>query len=48
MKNLLFLLVFIPTLAFSQVSSWRTNPPQAQRSTPSIQPSAPQRNDVSN
>ena len=28
MKNILFLLVFLPTLAFSQVSSWRTNPPQ--------------------
>ena len=48
MKNLLFLLVFIPTLAFSQVSNWRSNPPTPQRSTPSIQPSAPQRNDVSN
>ena len=48
MKNLLFLLAFIPTLAFSQVSNWRSNPPTPQRSTPSIQPSAPQRNDVSN
>ena len=47
MKNLLFLLAFIPTLAFSQVSNWRSNPPTPQRSTPSIQPSAPQRNDVS-
>jgi hypothetical protein len=51
MKNLLFLLVFIPTLAFSQVSNWRSNPPQQsqpqQRSTPSTQPSTPQRNDVS-
>jgi len=51
MKNLLFLLAFIPTLAFSQVSNWRSNPPQQsqpqQRSTPSIQPSTPQRNDVS-
>ena len=49
MKNLLFLLVFIPTLAFSQVSSWRTNPPQPQRSeAPRIQQSYQQRNDVSN
>jgi hypothetical protein len=52
MKNILFLFAFIPTLAFSQVSNWRSNPPQQsqpqQRSTPSIQPSAPQRNDVSN
>ena len=51
MKNLLFLLAFIPTLAFSQVSNWRSNPPQQsqpqQRSTPSTQPSTPQRNDVS-
>jgi len=51
MKNLLFLLAFVPTLAFSQVSNWRSNPPQQsqpqQRSTPSIQPSTPQRNDVS-
>jgi len=34
MKNLLFLLAFIPTLAFSQVSSWRTNPPQQRVETP--------------
>jgi len=47
MKNLLFLLVFIPTLTFSQVSNWRSNSPTPQRSTPSIQPSTPQRNDVS-
>jgi hypothetical protein len=47
MKNLLFLLAFIPTLAFSQVSNWRSNPPTPQRSTPSIQQSIPQRNDVS-
>ena len=47
MKNLLFLLVFIPTLAFSQVSNWRSNPPTPQRSTPSISPSISQRNDVS-
>ncbi len=47
MKNILFLLVLLPTLAFSQVSSWRTNPPQPQRSVPSVQQSIPQRNDVS-
>jgi hypothetical protein len=53
MKNLLFLLAFIPTLAFSQVSNWRTTPPQQSQpqqrvETPRVQPSAPQRNDVSN
>ena len=48
MKNLLFLLAFIPTLAFSQVSNWRSNPTTPQRSTPSVQQSIPQRNDVSN
>jgi hypothetical protein len=47
MKNLLFLLFLIPSLAYSQVSSWRSNPPQPQRSTPSFQQSSPQRNDVS-
>jgi len=47
MKNILFLLAFIPTLAFSQVSSWRTNPPQPQTKveTPRIQPSVPQRSE---
>jgi hypothetical protein len=47
MKNILFLLAFIPTLSFSQVSSWRTNPPQPQTrvETPRIQPSIPQRNE---
>ena len=34
-------------MLYSQVSSWRSNPPTPQRSTPSIQPSIPQRNDVS-
>ena len=47
MKKLLLLLMLIPLVTFSQVSSWRSNPPQPQRSTPSIQPSTPQRNDVS-
>jgi hypothetical protein len=53
MKNILFLLVLLPTLAFSQVSNWRTTPPQQSQpqqrvETPRVQPSAPQRNDVSN
>jgi hypothetical protein len=45
MKNLLFLLVLLPTLAFSQVSNWRSNPPQQRVETPRIQPSVPQRNE---
>jgi hypothetical protein len=48
MKNLLFLLVFIPNLVLSQVSSWRGASSQPQRSTQSFQQSSPQRNDVSN
>ena len=53
MKNLLFLLAFVPTLAFSQVSNWRTSPPQQSQpqqrvEAPRVQPSTPQRNDVSN
>lgn len=48
MKNLLFLLVFIPNLVLSQVSSWRGSSSQPQRSTQSFQQSVPQRNDVSN
>ena len=47
MKTILFLILLVPTLVFGQVSSWRSNPPTPQRSTPSIQSSAPQRNDVS-
>ena len=49
MKNLLFLLAFIPTFAFSQVSSWRTNPPQQRVEAPKVEQSQsfPQRNDVS-
>ena len=48
MKKLLFLLVFIPILSFSQVSSWRgSGQVQPQRSAPLIQPLIPQRNDVS-
>ena len=52
MKKLLLVLTLIPILSFSQVSNWRSNPPQQQstpqRSTPSVQQSIPQRNDVSN
>jgi len=47
MKNLLFLLVFIPNLVLSQVSNWRSSPSQPQRSSPSVQQSISQRNDVS-
>jgi hypothetical protein len=51
MKNLLFLLTFIPTLAFSQVSSWRTTTSQSaqtsQSTQTSVQPSTPQTNNVS-
>ena len=51
MKKLLLVLTLIPILSFSQVSNWRSNPPQQQstpqRSTPSVQQSIPQRNDVS-
>jgi len=52
MKKLLLILLILPLLTFGQASSWRTNPPTPQqstppRSTPSVQPLAPQRNDVS-
>lgn len=55
MKKLLLILLILPLLTFGQASSWRTNPPAPQRSTPSIQPSVqpslqpfrPQRNEVS-
>jgi len=52
MKNILFLLVLLPTLAFSQVSSWRTTTPQSAQTSQStqtrVQPSIPQQqNDVS-
>jgi hypothetical protein len=51
MKKLLLFLVLVPVIGFSQVSNWRTNPPQQQstpqRTMPSTQPSSPQRNDVS-
>ena len=41
------LVLFCSIMLYSQVSNWRSNPPTPQRSTPSIQPSTPQRNDVS-
>lgn len=47
MKKILLLLIFTPVMAFSQVSNWRSNPPQPQRSTPSVQQSTPPRNNVS-
>jgi hypothetical protein len=47
MKTLLLLLVFIPGIAFSQVSSWRNNSTTPQRSTSSPSYSTQQRNDVS-
>jgi hypothetical protein len=55
MKKLLLILLILPLLTFGQASSWRTNPPAPQRSTPSTQPSVqpslqpftPQRNEVS-
>jgi hypothetical protein len=50
MKNILFLLVLLPTLAFSQVSNWRTNPPQPSQpqqrvETPKVQQNIPQQNE---
>ena len=49
MKKILFLLLaIIPALSYSQVSSWRSNPPQQQKTeAPRVQQSSPQRNDVS-
>ena len=53
MKNLFLIFAMVPMLAIGQVSNWRTSPPTQQqstpqRSTPSVQPSVSQRNDVSN
>jgi len=50
MKNILFLLVLLPTLAFSQVSNWRTNPPQPSQpqqrvEIPRVQQNIPQQNE---
>ena len=47
MKTLLITLLLIPTIMLGQVSSWRNNPPQQRAETPRVQPSVPQRNDVS-
>ena len=52
MKKLLVLLLVIPMISFSQVSTWRTNPPtqstpQTRVETPRVQPSIPQQNNVS-
>lgn len=47
MKLFLISLLLIPTIMLGQVSSWRTNPPQQRVETPRIQPSTPQRNNVS-
>jgi hypothetical protein len=50
MKKLLMLLLVIPMISFSQVSSWRTTsqPAQTSQSTQTrVQPSVPQQNNVS-
>ncbi len=47
MNKLIWLFLLIPTISFSQVSSWRINPPQQRSETPRIQQSTPQREDVS-
>jgi len=48
MKKLLMLLLVIPMISFSQVSSWRTNTSQQSQSTQTrVQPSIPQQNNVS-
>ena len=44
MKKILFLIMLLPMVAFSQVSSWRNNPPSPSTSSPSIMG---QRSDVS-
>jgi hypothetical protein len=51
MKKILVLLLVIPMISFSQVSSWRTNTSQQTQTSQStqtrVQPSAPQQNNVS-
>ena len=52
MKKLVLGILLIPTLAFSQVSNWRTTPPQQSQpqqrvEAPRVQTPTPQRNDVS-
>ena len=44
MKKLFLLFLLLPTMVFSQVSSWRSNPPTRTQSVPSIQG---QRSDIS-
>ena len=50
MKKILFLLLALPVLAFSQVSNWRANPPTQSQTSQSqqtrVQP-PPQQNNVS-
>ena len=48
MKKILFLLLaIIPALAYSQVSSWRNNPPQKSAEAPKAQSPSTSRSDVS-
>jgi len=50
MKTLSFVFLLIPTLMFGQVSSWRQtggSVPSSSQSTPRVQPSVPQQNNVS-
>ena len=44
---ILILILFCTIMLSAQVSNWRTNPPQQRVETPRVQPSTPQRNDVS-
>jgi hypothetical protein len=55
MKNLFLIFAMVPMLSIGQTSTWRTNPPTQQQSTPSTpkftsppQQSTPQTNNVSN
>ena len=46
--GLIFILILICTFMLSaQVSSWRSNPPQQSQTQTRVQPSIPQRNNVS-
>ena len=49
MKKILMLLLVIPMISFSQVSSWRQTggsvPSQTTQSAPRVQPSIPQQNE---
>ena len=47
MKAILSLMVLVPFLSFSQVSHWRSNPPQQRTESPRISQPAPQRSGVS-